>query len=151
MPRCRTKLFSGVCWPFISLQGEMPDEGCDLVYTCCPGTKVCCIGVAYQEAVGSTLSSALFCKLSLQESAGLSPVKVLRSPWSLADSGRSPAGLKQQIWPMSHQHSPGFESCRSLQESAGVRQTPPEYVGQCKVLSLSHTTFSKCLPFTDSI
>ena len=56
----------------------------------------------------------------LQESAGLSPVKVLRSPRSLADSGRSPAGLKQQIWPMSHQHSPGFESCRSPPESAGV-------------------------------
>src|SRR5271156_7244463 len=89
MPRCRTKLFSGVCWPFISLQGEMPDEGCDLVYTCCPGTKVCCIAVAYQEAVGSTLSSALFCKLSLQESAG-----VCRSPQESTDSGRL-HGLRQ--------------------------------------------------------
>ena len=38
---------------------------------------------------------------------------------------------------MSHQHSPGFECCRSPQESAGVRQTPPEYVGQCKVLALT--------------
>jgi len=140
----------------ISLQGEMPDVGCDLVYTCGLATKAC---MAQRSVVLLLLNNRLWVQLSvvhffansvcrslpesagvhrsprtladstdsgrlrqtpLQESAGLSPVKVLRSPWSLADSGRSPAGLKQQIWPMSHQHSPGFESCRSPPDSAGV-------------------------------
>ena len=56
--------------------------------------------------------------------------------WVLADSGDS-GRLRQtlqdwvrQNWPMSH--------CQSLEfESAGVRQTPAEYVGQCKVLHIT--------------
>jgi hypothetical protein len=39
----------------------------------------------------------------------------------------TPPRLNMPIWPLSHQHIPGFESC-------GFWEIPAEQVGECKVL-----------------
>ena len=87
-------------------------------------------------------------RLSPPDSGGQSPAGVRQTPQTLSDSSglfQTPAGLELLSWQVSHWISPDLESGRlrrSPAESAGVRRSLPDYVGQCTVLQFDETTFS---------
>ena len=75
------------------------------------------VKIPWLESVGLHRTLADSCRLHSQSLLD----------WVLVEFARvlqTQPGLNIQNWPMSHWHSPGFESCRTL----------PECVGQCKVL-----------------
>ena len=84
---------------------------------------ICWSPVEYAGVCWSPVVSAgLIQQNSMMEFRGLRR----DSPYS-GGLRRTPPRLSMPIWPLSHQHIPGFES-------GGIHWNPAEHVGECTVL-----------------
>src|SRR5277367_4814240 len=92
MPKKASSPFFG-CLLAISLQGEVPDEGCDLVYTCGLATKA---GMAQRSVVLLLLNKRLRVQLSLLHFLFLNKSKEpgSESTWIGLVSARNLMGLE---------------------------------------------------------